>query len=122
MSQKSKRPEQKVAPGVVIFDEGQPGDFMYLIREGKVEISQRRGEGREVLVVLAKGSFFGELALIDNEPRSARARALEETVVVPISRKEFDARVERSDPVVRAVLRAVTRLARDADAKRPTRG
>ena len=68
--------EEIFARGTVIFEEGQPGHNMYFILGGKVEIFRGEGDGKKVLAVLSKGEFFGELALIDAQPRIAGARAV----------------------------------------------
>ncbi|MCS6915005.1 MAG: cyclic nucleotide-binding domain-containing protein [Myxococcales bacterium] len=62
------------AAGEVIFQEGDPGDKFYLILEGAVRISRMvPGMGEEALAVLRSGAYFGEMALIDDFPRSAHA-------------------------------------------------
>lgn len=64
--------------GAVIFTEGETGDKVYLIIEGQVRISRQvPGMGEEALAVLKTGDYFGEMALIDDFPRSADARAHE---------------------------------------------
>ncbi|MEM6454908.1 MAG: cyclic nucleotide-binding domain-containing protein [Acidobacteriota bacterium] len=80
--------EQRVAANEVIFREGDPGDRMYIILEGQVMISKQIvGAGEEALAVLGRGDYFGEMALIDHEPRSAYAKAHDEgAVVLSISR------------------------------------
>jgi CRP/FNR family transcriptional regulator, cyclic AMP receptor protein len=60
-----------------IFEEGQPGAAMFLILDGKVAIEICRETSTTQLAVLEKGAFFGEMALLDDTPRSANARALE---------------------------------------------
>jgi len=72
----------------VIFREGSKGDKLYIILEGKVRIVKNiPGIGEEALAILEKGDFFGEMALVDNEPRSAEAKAhVNGTTVLTISR------------------------------------
>lgn len=68
--------EERFASGEVIFREGDPGDKLYIVLEGKVRISKSiPGAGEEALAFLERGSYFGEMALIDQLPRSADARA-----------------------------------------------
>jgi CRP-like cAMP-binding protein len=78
-------PLAKYAPGDVIFAEGDPGDKMYVIRSGEVEILL---DGR-ALEVLTSGGIFGEMALIDGAARVATARAKTACEVAPISEKTF---------------------------------
>jgi CRP-like cAMP-binding protein len=71
LSKERKLPAQKV-----IFREGDPGDEMYVVLEGRVMISKYiPGAGEEALAFLERGDYFGEMALIDNQPRSADAKA-----------------------------------------------
>ncbi|HUO85906.1 MAG TPA: cyclic nucleotide-binding domain-containing protein, partial [Thermoanaerobaculia bacterium] len=68
--------EQKLDGGEVIFNEGDPGEAMYVVHDGRVMISKFiPGAGEEALAFLERGDYFGEMALIDNQPRSADARA-----------------------------------------------
>jgi CRP/FNR family cyclic AMP-dependent transcriptional regulator len=75
--------ERKLASNQVIFREGEPGHEMYIVLEGRVMISKYiPGAGEEALAFLERGDFFGEMALIDNAPRSADAKADEGGAVV----------------------------------------
>lgn len=75
--------ERQLAPGEVLFREGDEGDEMYVVLEGKVMISKHiPGAGEEALAFLERGDYLGEMALIDREPRSADARAHEGGAVV----------------------------------------
>ncbi len=80
--------EQKIQPNSYIFHEGEKGDRMYVVLEGQVMISKQiAGAGEEALAFLVRGDYFGEMALIDQEPRSADAKAHESgAVVLSISR------------------------------------
>lgn len=69
-------------PGEIIFHEHEPGDCLYLIAQGSVKISKRgRGGQQETLTHLSERDFFGEMALVDREPRSAQASAHGHTVL-----------------------------------------
>ncbi len=75
--------EVKASPGKVIFKEGDVGDRMYVVLEGRVMISKFiPGAGEEALAFLERGDYFGEMALIDNQPRSADAKASTEGAVL----------------------------------------
>lgn len=76
----------------LIFREGDAGDKLYIILDGKVRITKHiPGAGEEALAILEKGDFFGEMALIDNEPRSADAKAhTNGTTVLTISRQALN--------------------------------
>ncbi|MBA7599301.1 hypothetical protein ES703_06332 [subsurface metagenome] len=74
----------------VIFNEGEKGDAFYVVLKGSVRISTVvPGVGEEALAVLKKGNYFGEMALIDNAPRSASAVANEDTVLLKITDANF---------------------------------
>ena len=76
---------EPVEPGQVIFDEGDPGDTMFAVAEGQVDIVL---DGRVIESVTA-GGIFGELALVDESPRSARAVARTATRLVSIDKRRF---------------------------------
>lgn len=105
--------EEIFARGTVIFEEGQPGHNMYFILGGKVEIFRGDGDGKKVLAVLSTGEFFGELALIDAQPRIAGARAVTNVKLVTVTQHDFNQRLDSADPFVRAVLRVLTAMVRD---------
>ncbi len=68
--------EERYEAGQVIFEEGETGERMYVVADGQVVISTFvPGAGEEALAILGRGDYFGEMALIDREPRSATARA-----------------------------------------------
>jgi CRP/FNR family transcriptional regulator, cyclic AMP receptor protein len=81
--------ERKYGPNQVIFREGEMGNEMYVVLEGRVMISKYiPGAGEEALAFLERGGYFGEMALIDNEPRSADAKAHENGAVVLVISRE----------------------------------
>jgi len=106
--------------GDIIFKEGDPGDSAYLIEEGSVEVSVSSTQRSRI----GKGELFGEIALIDQQPRTATVRALEDTVLVPIPRQLVKERLEKTDPVVRHLLLTILeryRSTRNQPAFDPTR-
>ena len=75
--------EERISPNEYIFREGEEGDRMYVVLEGQVMISKQIvGAGEEALAFLERGDYFGEMALIDLQPRSADARAHDTGAVV----------------------------------------
>ncbi len=80
----------RLEEGEVIFHEGDPGDSLYLIGQGSVQISKRgRGGNQETLAFIQSGNFFGEMALLDGEPRSAMATAAETSVLALVNEETF---------------------------------
>jgi CRP-like cAMP-binding protein len=84
--------EKKFAPGEHIFRTGDAGDEMFIVLEGRVMISMEIiGSGEEALAFLERGDYFGEMALIDHQPRSADAKAdAEGAVVLSISQEVLE--------------------------------
>ncbi len=86
--------------GQKIFSEGDRGDRAYLIQEGTVEIVKNEA----VLARLNKGEIFGEMALVDDQPRMATARAGSDVSVVIIGREAFREKLQKADPFIRGLL------------------
>ncbi|MFA7420944.1 MAG: cyclic nucleotide-binding domain-containing protein [Melioribacteraceae bacterium] len=78
------------ASGEMIFHQGDPGTGLYIIINGQVSIKQEEEGNTWELTKLSRGDFFGELALLDNERRSATAIAMEETQVLVIFKPDLD--------------------------------
>ena len=90
--------------GETVFSKGDAGDCAYLIQEGLVEIIANH-QGHEVHISsMGQGELFGEVALIDRQPRTASVRTLKKTVLIPISRDLLQQLLERSDPILRHLL------------------
>ena len=108
--------------GEVIFHEGDPGTALYVIEKGEVKIVLGSSEGKDVVLsLLGPGDFFGELALLDGEPRSADAVAKETSHLLILKRDDFlRFMIERPQVAVNLMavltrrLRRVDRLVHDA--------
>ncbi len=90
--------------GQQIFKYGDMGDCAYLIEEGMVEVLVLKDSGEHRIKLIGKGELFGEVSLIDYQPRTATVRAIQRTVLVPIPRKMMEGLLEKSDPVLRHLL------------------
>ncbi len=90
--------------GDVIFKEGGAGDCAYLIEDGVIEIVVTADGQEQRVNQIGKGQLFGEVALIDHQPRTATARALEKAVLIVIGRTLVNELLEKTDPVVRHLL------------------
>ncbi len=95
------------SPGTRIFQEGDSGHHAYLIERGRVEISAMKGGQSIVIAELGPGELFGEMALIDDQTRTATATAVEETEVVAITRDRLQKKIEHADPVLALLLRVI---------------
>lgn len=76
--------------GTVIFEQGDPGDFLYVLQRGSVEVYVGKGETKKVLASLQPKELFGEMALVTGEPRSASVAAREDCCVVALKRSDFE--------------------------------
>lgn len=92
------------APGQVIFRTGDLGNCAYLIEAGSVEVFVQQDNQERILSVMGRGEMFGEIALIDQKPRTANVRALEKTVLVPIQHQLVNDLLNKSDPILRHLL------------------
>jgi diguanylate cyclase len=94
----------KFLAGDVIFREGDPPGAAYLIESGRIEVSVMQNGQRLVLSFLSAGDLLGEMAVIDDAPRSAEARAVELSVLTEIKRDQIHERLNEADPIVRALM------------------
>ncbi len=102
---------------VIVFEDD-PGDSFFIVQTGRVKVVKVSDDGREViLAVLGPGEYFGELALIDNRPRSAHVIAMEDTILLVLRREDFRKRVEASPQVAWALLTELSRRLRETDQK-----
>lgn len=100
----------------VLFRAGDAGDSMYLIERGKVRICVHTKDGREVtLAELGRGDFFGEMALLDGEPRSADAIVAEDAKLALLSREHFLAFMRNIPEVALEMLTALANRLRHTD-------
>lgn len=102
--------------GHVIFCEGDAGDGLYLVEEGSVEISAVvDGGGKRVLSTIGPGSFFGEMAVMDDEPRSATATAATDCTLSFVATGTMWSVLEKSPKVLISLMREFTRRMREFD-------
>jgi len=86
------------------------------LQSGTVEIVATRDGADEVLDTLTRGDFFGEMALVDDEPKSAAARALDEVSCARFSKSHVEESLAKSDPLTYALIRLLTKQLRRATA------
>jgi signal transduction histidine kinase len=109
---------QTFAAGSEIFREGDPGDGVYVVADGLVEISTRTAnDQRRVFAEVEPGEMFGEMAVIEVKPRSATATAARESVVYFIARDELLQMIERSPALAMEMLREISQRLRDFNQK-----
>jgi CRP/FNR family transcriptional regulator, cyclic AMP receptor protein len=103
-------------PGDIIFREGDMGNEMYIIQSGKVKIAKQLKSGEEkTLVILGPGDFFGEMAVIDKDVRSANAVALEASRLIALDEEVFEMHMQTNPKIVKKILKNLTSRLRDAN-------
>lgn len=102
--------------GTALFRAGQNGDALYLIADGRVRISVHDADGKElILAELARGDFFGEMAILDGKPRSADAIVIEDAHLAVLSRANFLSFVRANPDVALKMMTAITLRLRETD-------
>lgn len=103
--------------GDFLMHEGDAGDCAYIIETGSVEVLVQRGDHVLQVGTRGVGSIVGEMAVIDDRPRTATIRALEDCDVLIISRDDFVRRVDAVDPIIKMVLHVIMTRYRDLMAR-----
>ncbi len=101
--------------GTVLFEEYDPGSRMYVIRRGKVKIARHNGEHEIVLAMLGPGEFFGEMALLENLPRSATATVVEDSELVEVDQRTFEEMVRGNVEIAVRIMRKLASRVRELD-------
>ncbi len=114
--------ERKVAAEEVVFREGDLGDKMYVVLDGRVRISKHIGDGEEALGFAERGDYFGEMALIDEQPRSATATAHDKGAVLlsiprDVLRGLIDVNRLSSTRLLKILCRLISKRLREVDDK-----
>jgi uncharacterized membrane protein len=104
------------AAGTPLFYRGDPGDAMYLIETGRVRISVKDADGHDAtLADLHDGEFFGEMAILDEQPRSADATIIANTRLAVLSRNDFRAFLHKNPDIALGILTAMIHRLRRTD-------
>lgn len=108
----------------LLFQEGEPGDALYIVLEGKVQVNKMIHDKPQPVSVEGKGKVLGEMALLDGEARSATCRTLDKARVVVLTREAF-ARMEKEHPALalhflKLIMRLVSRRLRMMTGKLPS--
>jgi hypothetical protein len=101
--------------GEVIFSEGDLGTEMYVIHEGRVEIVNHVGDDEQLLAVLEKGDFFGEMSVLEDLPRAATARALSDCRLLQINGSTFTQLLQGNPEIAVRMMRKLSRRLRETD-------
>ena len=110
--------EREYPKNSVILFEDDPGDALYIVSSGQVKVVLIGEDGREVILsVLGDGDFFGEMALIDDEPRSAHVIAMKDSQLLVLRRDDFQAQLVAQPKIGLKLLRVLVQRLRRADEK-----
>jgi CRP-like cAMP-binding protein len=105
--------EVRLPRGQSLFDEGDPGDRLYVVTEGKVKLGRTAGDGREnLLAVMGPGEMFGELSLFDPGPRTATATAVTDTTLIGLGNADLQPWLAEHPEVANKLLAALARRLR----------
>jgi CRP/FNR family cyclic AMP-dependent transcriptional regulator len=110
--------ERKYPKNSMILFEDDPGDALYVVLSGRVKVVLVGEDGREVILsILSEGDFFGEMSLIDDEPRSAHVIAMEGSNLLVLRRQDFQLCLEEAPRIAVSLLKGLTKRLRLADSK-----
>lgn len=107
MSNLSNSRRKVFAPGSLIFEEGSPGSEAYVVEYGRVSVYKTVQSKRIAIGTILQGGIFGEMALIDDQPRMASALAEEETACVVIGKERLTEQLEKAPKGVRVIVGAL---------------
>jgi len=104
--------------GEIIVEEEKKGSVFYLVLSGKVKVFQKGPQGkRKTLAILERGDFFGEMSLIDRSLRSANCEALDDSILLSISAKDFNSFIMKDNRVLIKITQALVKRLRKADSE-----
>ena len=104
-----------ISAGELVFAEGSPGDALYVVLDGELEVSKRQSDQDVVLAVRRAGEFIGEMSLLEQAPRSASVRTLRESRLLRINRAAFETLLSCSPSAPLTILRTVTSRLRSTE-------
>ncbi len=112
MGKAMQQNRMRVSQGDTIFVEGERGDTMYVIVAGKVQISRTGAGSPVVLATLEPGSFFGEMAVVDQTERTATAVALTDVTLLAVHASELELLLKQRPDLGAKMIRTLTRRLR----------
>jgi putative nucleotidyltransferase with HDIG domain len=116
----ARSPLASIAAEEVLFRQGETGETLYVILSGAIEIIQTRGDTAVRLSLLQAGEYFGEMALLDDEPRSATARGLEDSLLLQVRKQDLLELLRENPSLFSDALRVLSARLRDMNTQRLT--
>lgn len=106
---------KKVMAGTVLFKDGEAGHQMFVIHSGKIKITKKIGEVEKTLAILPTGEFFGEMAILNDEPRTATAVVEEDSQLLVIDPKTFEAMIKGNSEIALRMIKKLSQRLKQAD-------
>jgi CRP-like cAMP-binding protein len=106
---------KKVMAGTVLFKDGEAGHQMFVIHSGKIKITKNIGDVEKTLAILPAGEFFGEMAILNDEPRTATAIVEEDSQLLVIDPKTFEAMIKGNSEIALRMIKKLSQRLKQAD-------
>jgi CRP/FNR family cyclic AMP-dependent transcriptional regulator len=116
VSSSEPRYARMLSAGDVVFREGEPGETMFVIRKGRVRITKQVRGGEKTFAVLGVGEFFGEMAILTGQPRSATATAVEDVMLLEVDARRFETMVTTQAEIAVRIIQKLAKRLEEADA------
>ncbi|MBI5042663.1 MAG: Crp/Fnr family transcriptional regulator [Nitrospirae bacterium] len=104
-----------IPKGTVLFREGDLGQEMYIIQSGRVKISKKVRNIEKTLSMIGKGEFFGEMAILNDKPRSATAEVVEDSEILVIDRNTFETMIKGNTEIALRIIKKLSQRLQEAD-------
>lgn len=108
---------KKLSKNDILFREGDPSDAMYVIKSGRIAITKAKGSGEIILAEKAGGEMLGEMGFFDNKPRSAGAKAIQDTEVIALPFASLHAQFKTFPEWLKAMVKTINGQLRDANVR-----
>jgi len=106
---------KELPAGTILFKDGDTGKQMFVLQKGKIKISKQVGDQEKTLANLTAGEFFGEMAILNNEPRTATATVEEDSVVLVIDTKTFESMIRGNAEIALRMIKKLAERLKEAD-------
>ncbi|OGL47587.1 MAG: hypothetical protein A2161_05355 [Candidatus Schekmanbacteria bacterium RBG_13_48_7] len=101
--------------GSIIFQEDEKGEFIFIIQDGEVQLTKKIRNTERLLSLLGKGEFFGEMAIFNNQPRTATATALVDTKLILLDKSTFEHMVRDNKEIALRIIKKLSARLEDAN-------
>lgn len=108
---------KKLEKGELLFREGDPSDSMYVVKKGRISITKTKGDSEVELANMGPGQMFGEMAFFDQKPRSANARALQESEIIALPFANLEAHFKAMPEWLKSMVKTINEHLREANKK-----